>query len=118
MNRTLIKFGCLLGTVVLGLLAISSCATGGSAPAPTNRMARISRVKIDTLNTGFQVYQNNCIRCHTSGVPKPVIDRAWHPESMGLSLYTSLSAEHRYAVIEYLKAVDAQRYNFGSLQDS
>ena len=121
MKRMLIRSGCLFGTIVLGLLAMNSCSTstvGGTAPPPTNRMARLGHVKIDTLNVGYRTYQNHCIRCHTDDVPKPVSDRAWHPGSMGLSLYSSLTAEQRYGVIEYLKAVDNLRFNFGALQDS
>lgn len=120
MKRVLIRFGGAIGALVLGLVAVSSCATGSSAPPPTNRMARLGRVEIDTLNTGYRVYQSHCIRCHQAGVPKAVPGRPWHPESMGLSLYSSLSAAERYGVIEYLKAVQKSslKMDFGSLQDT
>ena len=76
-----------------------------AVPEPTSRMARVSRTSIDTLNIGYQAYQTHCIECHSDRVPMPVVGRTWHPESLGLSLYTSLSDNQRYSLLEYMKAV-------------
>ena len=122
MKSTLIGFGCLFGAIVLGCISLSSCGStssvNGVAPAPTERMARVSGVKLDTLNVGYRVYQNKCISCHTNDVPRAIPDRIWHPPSMGLNLYHTHTAEERYGVLEYLKAIDTRRFRFGSLQDT
>jgi hypothetical protein len=91
-----------------------------NAPEPTNRMARKSNVKIDDLYIGYKSYLQHCARCHQDRVPKrPIGQRYWHPESMGLNLYSSLSDHQRYGVIEYLKAVERARFKleFDSIQD-
>ncbi len=82
-------------------------------------MARLGRVSLDTLNVGYRAYQVSCVECHKDTVPKPPTDRAWHPASMGLNLYSSHTAEQRYGILEYLKAVEASRFKVhgGSLQD-
>lgn len=121
MNRSLIRWVCILATLIPSALVISACATSaGPTPKPTNRMARLGRVSIDTLNVGYETYKVSCVECHTDKVPKPPVDRAWHPASMGLNLYQSLSAEQRYGVLSYLRAVEASRFKVhgGSLQDS
>ncbi len=121
MKRLLLRFVCLFGFVVLGPVGMSSCATSsGYAPVPSNRMARLSNAKMDDLNIGYETYQAHCTRCHTDRVPKAPLGRAWHPDSMGLPLYQSLSATQRYGVQEYLKAVDkaAFKVDYGSVQDA
>ena len=122
MKCLLVRFGCLFGFVVLGSIVMSSCATGGGggpAPVPNNRMARLSNAKMDTLNIGYQTYQGHCVRCHTEQVPNPPVGRPWHPASLGLSLYSSLSSQQRYGVQQYMKAVERARFKVqtGSLQD-
>ena len=123
MKRLLLRFGFLFGLVVFGPLGVSSCGTGtggASAPVPSNRMARLSNAKMDDLNIGYETYRAHCIRCHTDRVPKAPLGRAWHPESLGMALYSSLSATQRFGVQEYLKAVEKARFkvDFGSVQDA
>ena len=123
MKRLLVRFGWGFGLVVLGSIVMSSCATdsnGGVAPVPSNRMARLSNAKMDTLNIGYDTYVAHCTRCHTGAVPKAPVGRAWHPESLGLSLYNSLSSTQRYSVQAYLRAVEKARFkvDFGSVQDA
>lgn len=121
MNRWFIRWVCALAFVASSALVISACGTAaGPAPEPTGRMARLGRVSIDTLRVGHETYRVSCVECHTDKVPKPPVDRAWHPESLGLDLYQSLSAEQRYAILAYLRSVEASRFKVhgDSLQDS
>ena len=90
-------------------LLLVSCAAGGSAPRPTDRMARLGNSRTDVLNIGYQAYQQHCIRCHQT-VPKPPLGRQWHPPEVGMALYNSLTDNQRYGLLEYLKAVDAMRF--------
>ena len=121
MKRILVRFGVVFGFVILGSIVMNSCASGGGgAPAPTNRMARLSNVKMDTLNIGYQTFQTHCIECHADRAPVPPVGRPWHPDSLGLSLYSSLNSSQRYGLQQYLKAVEKARFKVdtGSLQDA
>lgn len=98
--------------VILSLaLVLISCSTNpessGRAPRPTRLMATNSGTDLEVLNTGYQVYQAHCVRCHSDGVPTPPpIGRMWHPEELGKQIYSSLDDAERYHVMEYLKGVD------------
>lgn len=83
-------------------------------------MARLARAPLDTLNVGYQVYMTSCVECHQDRVPTAPVDRAWHPASLGLNLYSQFTAEQRYGVVSYLNAVEQSRFKVqgGSLQDA
>ena len=121
MKHILVRFGFVFGSAILGSIVMNSCASsGGGVPAPTNRMARLSNVRMDTLNIGYQAFQTHCMECHADRAPVPPVGRPWHPESLGMSLYSSLNSSQRYGIQQYLKAVDKARFKVdtGSLKDA
>ena len=118
MKQLSVRIGCLLGAIVAVSMVVSSCASG-SAPQPTERMARLARAPLGTLEVGYKIYMTSCVECHQDRVPKRPLDQAWHPASMGLNLYSQFTAEQRYGVVAYLDAVEKSRFKVQSksLQD-
>ena len=114
MKGMLVRWLSVSGALVLGGVALSSCG----APRPNAYMSRISDVKLDILDDGYETFQRHCVQCHDQGVPVPRLGRYWHRPEMGLTLYTSLNDYERYVVVEYMRAVDDARLkmNWGALQ--
>jgi hypothetical protein len=90
------------------------------APRPSASMSRKGNVKLDILEYGYESFQIHCASCHRNYLPEVPTDRAWHPSSIGLSLYQSLTDRQRYSIQQYLMAVKDARFdpNFGSLKDA
>jgi len=102
-------------SAILGAALLVSCAarqdnptrsleTRGKAPAPTARMAARAGENLETIGTGYWIFQRKCLECHESRVPTDPTDADWHPVMRGMSWNAGLAEDEQNAVMAYLRA--------------
>lgn len=83
---------------------LRSLETRSKAPEPTAAMAARSGEDLDTIGTGYWVFERKCLECHESRVPRDPTHPDWHPVMQGMSWNAGLSEGEENAVMAYLRA--------------
>ena len=83
--------------------------TGGRAPQPTAQLAARAGEDLDTIGTGYWVFQRKCLECHEARVPRDPSNSNWHPVLRGMSWNAGLSDSEQDAVMAYLRAAGRSR---------
>lgn len=75
---------------------------------PSEIIAKQSGASLKDLRTGFDVWINECGRCHLHILPADVSQKEWHVMKPGVAWNTNISYAEEAALLKYIIA--AKKY--------
>lgn len=90
--------------IMVPVLALAGCVSTPAPPVPDEAMAATSRVKLETLAKGHEVYMSECTRCHEAWMPANISSEDWHVVVPGMAWNANISATDEEALLAYIMA--------------
>lgn len=86
----------------------ASAGGGGLLVLPSEQIAKQSGVALKDLRTGFDVWINECGKCHLHVLPTDVSQKEWHVMKPGVAWNANISCAEEAALLKYIIA--AKKY--------
>lgn len=114
--RNAMKYS-VLGTISCAALLVAcsafhemepTSAGGGLLVLPSEEIAKQSGASLKDLRTGFDVWINECGKCHLHVLPADVSQKEWHVMKPGVKWNANISYAEEAALLKYIIA--AKKY--------
>jgi len=96
-----------LATLSLGYVVfVAACAVAPETNdkyAPTPAMAKAVGSDMETIGTGYTVFQRQCMQCHEKRVPHERVGDSWKHVSEAMAANAGVSSEEEAALLKYIE---------------